>query len=154
MMLVAKSFAAIVAIAAAVTVSPVAEAGSPPDSTLVELRPAARCTEAVFITGRGGDLVAPTLGLYRVPNTGAAQVVAGLRARGALRFSGPNRIAGSLAIQDFSDPLVPAQWWRAAVGIDALTPPGPGKAVTIVDAGIDVHHPEFVGRADTVILNP
>ena len=32
-------------------------------------------------------------------------------------------------------------------------PPGPGRAVTIVDSGVDVTHPEFLGRANTEMLN-
>ena len=50
-----------------------------------------------------------------------------LRARGALRFSAPEpcRQARSRS-HDFADPLVPTEWWRAAVGVDTLTPPPPG----------------------------
>ena len=77
-----------------------------------------------------------------------------LRARGALRLSTPNRVAGSLAVKDFGDPLVPTEWWRAAIGVDTLTPPPPGKAVTIVDSGIDVTHPDFLDRQNTETLNP
>ena len=77
------------------------------------------------------------------------RVVSTLRARGALRLTAPNRPAGTLSVQDFSDPLVPSEWWRAAVGVAALTPPGPGKAVTIVDSGIDVTHPDYLNRPNT-----
>ncbi len=153
-MRVAKSLVASAALAVIVTVSPAAGARVSPGSSLIELRPAATCTEAVFVTGHGGTLVAPTLGLYRVPGPSVARVVSSLRSRGALRLSAPNRTARTLAVADFSDPLVSAEWWRAAVGVDTLTPPGPGIPVTVVDAGIDVHHPEFLGRKDTVILNP
>ena len=129
-------------------------AGSSPGSTLVELRPAARCAEAVFVTADGGTLLAPSLGLYRVPNTRRG------RGRG-LPFahvvpcaSAPRTgLAGSLAVEDFADPLVPTEWWRAAVGVDTLTPPPVGRPVTIVDSGIDVSHPEFLGRANTETLN-
>src|SRR5205807_1294027 len=51
------------------------------------------------------------------------------------------------------DPLVPNEWWRAAVGVAGLTPPGPGKTVTIVDTGVDLAHQEFVGRPNLVALN-
>jgi len=146
-------FVVTTALAVAFALSPGAEAESSSGSTIVELRPGARCTEALFVTGAGGTLVAPSLGLYRVPNTVAAQVVSALRTRGALLFSAPNRLAGSLAVEDFSDPLVPNEWWRVAVGVDTLTPPPAGRAVTIVDSGIDVSHPEFLGRANTETLN-
>ncbi len=56
-------------------------------------------------------------------------------------------------MDDFSDPLVPTEWWRATIGVDALTPPPPGRPVTIVDTGLDVSHPEFTGRINTVSLN-
>ena len=77
-----------------------------------------------------------------------------LRARGALRFSAPEPAARARSPStDFADPLVPTEWWRAAVGVDTLTPPPAGQAVTIVDSGIDVTHPEFLGRANTETLN-
>ena len=65
----------------------------------------------------------------------------------------PTGRSGSLAVSDFTDPLVPTEWWRAAIGVDTLTPPPAGRAVTIVDSGIDVTHPEFLGRANTETLN-
>ena len=54
---------------------------------------------------------------------------------------------------DFTDPLVDTEWWRAAIGVADLTPPGPGKPITIVDSGVDVAHPEFAGRPSIVTLN-
>jgi subtilisin family serine protease len=56
-------------------------------------------------------------------------------------------------VHDFADPLVPTEWWRSAIGVDTLTPPPPGRAVTIVDSGIDVTHPDYLGRTNTVTLN-
>lgn len=52
------------------------------------------------------------------------------------------------------DPLSADEWWRAAIGADGLTPPGPGVPLTIVDSGLDVTHPEFAGRPNTETLNP
>ena len=57
------------------------------------------------------------------------------------------------ATRDFADPLVPQEWWRAAVHVDTLTPPGPGVPVSIVDSGVSFGHPEFVGRPDLIALN-
>ena len=48
---------------------------------------------------------------------------------------------------------MPTEWWRTAVGVDTLTPPPAGKPVTIVDSGLDVSHPEFLGRPSTETLN-
>ncbi len=58
-----------------------------------------------------------------------------------------------MSVTDFTDPLVGTEWWRAAIGVAGLTPPGPGKPITIVDSGVDVAHPEFAGRSSIVTLN-
>ncbi len=142
------------AVAVVFALAPGAGSAAPTGTTLVELLPAARCIESAFVVGSGGTVVAPSLGLYRVPETATARIVARLQAHHALRFTTPNRIVGTLAVRDFADPLVPTEWWRAAVGVDLLTPPGPGKPVTIVDAGMDTSHPEFLNRPNTVTMNP
>jgi hypothetical protein len=144
---------ALVLLAAGIAVSPSSAGTSPTGSTLVELRPSARCTDATLVTAAGGSLVAPSLGLYLVPNGAVDQLLPVLRARGSLRLSTPNRIAGSLAVTEFTDPLVPTEWWRSVIGVDTLTPPPAGRAVTIIDSGIDITHPEFLGRANTETLN-
>ncbi|HET6173217.1 MAG TPA: S8 family serine peptidase [Gaiellales bacterium] len=46
-----------------------------------------------------------------------------------------------------------SQWWLKAIGAANLTPPGPGKPVTVVDTGVDLDHPEFAGRRNTVVLS-
>ena len=139
------------AAAALILLAPGASASS--GTTLVELTPAARCTQAAYLTAAGGRLVAAELGLYAVPNAVAPVVLSTLRAHGALRLTAPNRSAGTLSVKDYSDPLVPTEWWRAVVGVGALTPPGPGKPVTIVDSGIDVTHPDYLNRPNTLTLN-
>ncbi len=140
-------------LAVTIVASPSTANVPPTGSTLVELRSSARCTDATLVTAAGGTLIAPSLGLYLLPNAVAERVLPVLRARNSLRLSTPNRIAGSLAVTDFTDPLVPTEWWRSAIGVDILTPPPAGRAVTIVDSGIDVTHPEFLGRANTETLN-
>ena len=122
-------------------------------ATLVELEPAAACTGAVVLAQAGATPVARSLGLYRLSSVAAARVLPVLRARGAVRLSTPDRAAGRLGRVDFADPLVPTEWWRQAVKVDALTPPPAGKPVAIVDSGIDVSHPEFLGRPSTETLN-
>ncbi len=128
-------------------------AAEPHRAILVELRPSARCTEAVLVASGGGTLVAVSLGLYLVPGDAASRLVPLLRQRGALALSAPNRVAGRLAVTDFTDPLVATEWWRATIGVDALTPPRTGRPVAIIDSGIDVTHPEFLGRVNTETLN-
>jgi hypothetical protein len=147
------SLVALAACATVLTVAPGTQARSSTGSSLIELSPGTRCTDAAFLVAAGGKLVAPTLGLYLIPSAAAARVVPDLRASHALRFSAPNRLVGSLAVRDFADPLVPTEWWRVAVGVNTLTPPPAGRPVTIVDSGLDISHPEFLGRANTETLN-
>ena len=59
----------------------------------------------------------------------------------------------SAAVDVPTDPLASQEWWRADVRIDALTPPGPGVPVTLVDTGVDFSHQEFVGRPNLVPLD-
>jgi subtilisin family serine protease len=91
--------------------------------------------------------IGPDLRIWRVP----AAAVRTLRRAGVVQFSEPERRLTSTAVP--SDPLVDEQWWRAAVGADRATPPGPGKPVTIVDSGLDISHPEFASRPNTTLLN-
>jgi subtilisin family serine protease len=71
---------------------------------------------------------------------------------GLLKPSKPLHVLAAAVDQD-TDPLLPFEWWRAAIGADQLDSPGPGKPVTVVDSGLDITHPEFVGRPNTEILN-
>lgn len=121
---------------------------------LVQLRPAAVCTATVPLVRAGARLVVPELGLYRLEAAVGSRVLAVLRRRGALRLAEPERRLGRLESHAPVDPLLASEWWRAAVGVEGLVPPGPGRPVTIVDSGIDVGHPEFLGRANTLTLNP
>ena len=99
----------------------------------------------------GGTELAPELRIWRVP----AYAVADLRRAGVVRLSHTERVVPTLglALQQATDPLVPQQWWRVAVGADAVDSPGPGKPVTVVDSGIGLTHPEFASRPNTTALN-
>jgi subtilisin family serine protease len=122
---------------------------------LVQLTPAATCTETVPLLEAGATPVAPSLRVFRLPAAAARRLAPGLRARGALQTMERDQPLRSARVTDTQpDPLEPSEWWRSAIGIDGLTPPGPGKPVTVVDSGIDLQHPEFLGRPDTVALNP
>jgi len=121
--------------------------------SLVQLTRAAASTAAPEVIRAGGVLVAPELAIWRVRSDRARELAPQLRHAGALARVEPDQVVGSFAAADFSDPLVPTQWWRSVIGIADLTPPGPGKAVTIVDSGFDLAHPEFAGRPDTTALN-
>jgi subtilisin family serine protease len=135
--------------------------GSPSPSTpaggyaLVQLTPAAICTETVPLLEAGATPVAPSLRVFRLPAAAARRLAPGLRTRGALQTVEQDRPLRSARVEDTQpDPLEPGEWWRSAVGIDGLTPPGPGKPVTVVDSGVDLQHPEFLNRPDTIALNP
>ncbi|RDI74703.1 Subtilase-type protein [Gaiella occulta] len=143
--------AAILGAAALLVPPPAAHAAA--GATLVQLTPAAACSAAVDLVRAGATVVAPRLALYRLAPSAGRSLLARLRARGEVRLVEPDRTAGRLARLDFSDPLVPLEWWRAAVGVDTLTPPPAGRPVTIVDSGLDVSHPEFLGRPNTETLN-
>ncbi len=146
------------AVGAALAISLIVFASSPTvmvghGRTLVELLPSTGCDAEAVLERAGATQISSTLRLYRLDDGAAERVLPRLRACRAVRFAVPDRPAGTLAVVDFTDPLVPTEWWRAAIGVADLTPPGPGKPVTIVDSGIDLSHPEFVGRADLVTLN-
>lgn len=122
--------------------------------TLVELTPSAGCNAAAELERAGATSVSAALRLYKIDDDAAGTLLPRLKDCGAVRFAVPDRPAGTLAVStDVPDPLVSSEWWRAAVGVTTLTPPGPGKPVTIVDSGVNVSHPEFLGRAGLVTLN-
>jgi len=120
---------------------------------LVELRPSASCDAASIVRRAGATTVAASLRLYRLDADAAARVLPRLRACQALRFTMPDTVAGTMSTTDFTDPLIGTEWWRDAIGVVGLTPPGPGKPLTIVDSGVDVAHQEFAGRTSIVTLN-
>lgn len=148
-----SSFVPIGLAAAAAALGAAAPSAAASGHALVELKPGASCTAAATLVRAGGTLVVPELHLYRIPDAAAARIVPRLRRSGAIRLVQSDRPAGTLAGLDFADPLVAIEWWRRAVRVDALTPPAVGRPVTIVDSGLDVTHPEFLGRANTLTLN-
>jgi subtilisin family serine protease len=121
---------------------------------LVRLRPATAAVARATVERAGGTVVARDLDVWRLPASAAARALPPLRASDSVVFAHPEQTY-TAAIQTVSltDPLVPQEWWRQAVGVAQLTPPGPGVPVTLVDSGVDLQHPEFVGRPDLVMLN-
>jgi len=97
---------------------------------------------------RGGTLISRRLGIWRVPTRLAEHIA--LRAHA--RAIEPDRV---LAPQRSAlEPLAGFEWWRAAIGVDRVTPPPAGKRVTVIDTGLDTTHPEFASRPNTTLLNP
>lgn len=148
------ALAALVAAAvAAVTLGSARGAGTA--QVLVQLQPRSGAEVARLLEERGAREIVPELRLYRLPAAAAARILPRLRAAGAVRYAGRDRQAGTLAVAQAADePLAAEEWWREAIGILGLEPPGPGVPVTVVDSGIDVTHPEFAGRPNLLALNP
>ena len=90
--------------------------------------------------------------LWRL-DAGRPRRPSGLRARGAVAFAQREHTYEVAAVTDTPEPLQADEWWLSQIGLEGVTPPGPGVPVTIVDSGLDVTHPEFAGRADTLALN-
>lgn len=101
----------------------------------------------------GGAEVSPTLGLWRLRTVAAGRVLPGLNRAGVVWLVQPDRMVRETAASLTPDPLTSSEWWRTPVGADAVEPPGPGIPVTVIDTGLDVTHPEFAERPDTVLLN-
>ena len=120
---------------------------------MVQLTTSAACTEAAALSRAGAREVDAGLRLWRLDAGLAASAVPALRARHALVFAQKERTYSVAATTDTPDPLQGDEWWLSQIGTSGLTPPGPGVPVTIVDSGLDVDHPEFLGRADTQTLN-
>jgi len=76
-----------------------------------------------------------------------------LARRGLVGYVGPDVRFRPLQTSLEIEPLFYSEWWYRLVGADRAEPPGPGKPVTVLDTGIDLAHPEFRGRPDTVALN-
>ena len=125
-------------------------------ATLVQLTPAADRTEAVALTRAGASRVDAVLRLWRLEPSLATRALPTLRAHHALVFAQKERTYTVATTADTTtpDPLQPGEWWLSQIGVSGLTPPGPGVPVTIVDSGLDVGHAEFLGRPDTITLNP
>src|SRR5437868_8946896 len=81
----------------------------------------------------------------------AARLVPALERARLVRSLAPDRVLTPLE----AGAAGPAggEWWRGALDAASLTPPGPGKPVTVVDTGLNFSHPEFAGRPNTVALD-
>jgi hypothetical protein len=122
---------------------------------LVQLAPAASRRANELLRDVGAEPIAPQLRVWKLGGPRAPATVERLRARHALRAVEPDRTLSlpARAASPPSDPLSGEQWWMPAVGANDATPPGPGVPVTDVDSGLDLSHPEFAARPDTVALN-
>jgi subtilisin family serine protease len=90
--------------------------------------------------------------IWRLPRAAAATLVPSLERAGVVRRVAADRLLGPLQAEE-GDGAAASGWWLDALRVRGLAPPGPGKPVTVVDTGLDIGHPEFQGRPDTVALN-
>jgi hypothetical protein len=105
----------------------------------------------------GARPLAAGSGLATAPEPAAARLVAGLRARGILRYAEPDapvRRAGLPA-----EPLSPAQWWIPELVPAELTPPAPAPStgppeIAIVEDGADTGHPDLAGHVAQIGAGP
>jgi hypothetical protein len=126
-------------------------AAAPAHAELVQLNRADVQRGAHLVRVAGGVQVAPELRLWSVPS----RVLPRLRGAGVVSLAQPDRLLSTNSAATWAtDPLVPMEWWRDAVGADRMEPPGAGKPVTVVDSGLDLTHPEFANRPNTTALNP
>lgn len=147
-MAVNRLVVAIAAVAASTVVGPSATDAAAP-ATIVRLTSGASCTTPAQLAAAGGTQIDAQLRLWRVPS----RLLPSLRASRAVAASQPVRTYTVARTGLTPDPLEAQEAWRLQIGIDGLTPPGPGVPITIVDSGVDFAHPEFVGRPDLVALN-
>ena len=104
-----------------------------------------RATDATPLSARAG--------LWLVHGRRSAEVASRLHARGLLRYLQPDRAVARRAWYGEGEPLASSEWWVTAVGADEVQPPGAGVPISVIDTGLDVTHPEFAGRPETLLLN-
>lgn len=134
-------------------VGPPTAASSVGSATIVQLTSPAACTEAAALAAAGSTSVDAALRLWRVPAKATSSVMPRLRARGAVAAEQRERTYRVAATTETPDPRQAEQWWLGQVGLEGLTPPGPGVPITIVDSGLDITHPEFANWPTLSLLN-
>ncbi|MBA3365018.1 MAG: S8 family serine peptidase [Actinobacteria bacterium] len=128
------------------TAAPVA-----PRATLVQVDRSAASAALPILRRHGASPVSKRLGVWRVPARSAPMLVPRLKQAGLILTSETDMLARPAGHLGAGDPLI--RPWLTAVGADRAEPPGPGRAVTVIDSGLDLTHPEFANRPNTVALN-
>ncbi len=109
--------------------------------------------ESALLRRAGAKLISARLGIWRIHAPAARELVPLLERRGALAVAEPDRPSRQLTHLTIGDPLLAGEWWLSRIGADALEPPEAGVPITVIDTGIDLTHPEFAQRPNTVTLN-
>ena len=121
---------------------------------LVELQRRANPGVAASLRRAGATLVEHDLRVWALSPAIARRMLPALARRGLARRIEADRPVRALSSRAEQTVLPGSEWWLGAIRAAKLTPPGPGKPVTVVDTGLDVYHAEFAGRPDTTLLNP
>ena len=99
----------------------------------------------------GGVKLASVLPIWRLASGPALRMLPGLLSRGLV-----SEVEADQPVQpadQYTDPMVPQEWWLPVIRANQADPPGPGKPVTVIDTGTDFLHPEFASRPNTRWLN-
>jgi hypothetical protein len=127
--------------------------------TLVEVDHVRGGAAASALRRAGGELLAPSLSVWRLPSWAAERLLPRLERRGLVRSVTPDLPLGtdprtaSGFFGQFTDPLSSTEWWTSRLGVQNWVAPGPGVPVTMIDSGVDLAHEEFAGRPNTIALN-
>lgn len=100
----------------------------------------------------GAEPVFAQAGIWRLPARHSS-LLAELASLGVLRSVSPTGVRIARAGWE-TEPFAGSEWWLPATGANRYVPPGAGVSLTVIDSGLDTSHPEFAGRANTVLLNP
>jgi hypothetical protein len=128
--------------------------------TLVELDRVRASQAAPLLRQAGGQEISAPLALWRLPSWTAQRLLPSLERRGLVRSVTPDLPIGadprnaSGFFGQFTDPLSYSEWWPPHIGMTDWVAPGPGVPLTMIDSGVDLSHEEYVGRPNTIALNP
>jgi hypothetical protein len=118
--------------------------------TLVGLDPARAGAAVPALLRAGSQEIAAPLALWRLPSRRAQRLLPSLTRLGLVRSVTPDVPLRPDAVFDqYTDPLVPYEWWIPDIGANQVEPPGPGVPITVIDTGLDMSHEEFAGRPNT-----
>jgi hypothetical protein len=96
--------------------------------TLIELDRVGAPFAVPVLRTNGARLLAPQLDLWRVSSIRAQRILPALMGAGLVRSVTPDRkLKPPRALNQYTDPLVPSEWWIPAVGADRFDPPGPAR---------------------------
>ncbi len=126
----------------------------PRTAVLVQLDRASDPAVTTSLQRAGGTLIEHELRIWALPAATARRLLPASCAAGSRGGSRPTGRCRRCRAARAQAVLPGSQWWLETIGAATLTPPGPGVPVTVVDTGIDVYHPEFAGRPNTILLNP